>query len=77
MVMGMVRATSKGFKNVLRRARTNATSMAVLASETATPGISLAAIKAATAVRIILNNKFIHEFYQDLKFLCQAKQLSR
>jgi len=44
IVTGIVSAISIGFKNVFRRAKTNATSMAVLASETTTPGTSFAAI---------------------------------
>lgn len=42
MVTGIVNATSIGFKNVLRSAKTKATNMAVLASETTTPGTSFA-----------------------------------
>jgi hypothetical protein len=52
-------ATSMGFKKAFNKANTMATSRAVLASGTLTPGRIRAVKKAATARIMILNNRFI------------------
>lgn len=75
IVTGMVNAISIGFKNVFNIAKTSATNIAVFASETTTPGTNFAATKAAIAISIILNKRFIVEFYPSFEIFIPAQKI--